>query len=69
MVLGVTCTVFVLIGLIWSMVYFCMDWCSKRKTISKPSTYKLIEDTDDLPPCELRRKKRLVRSRRMYNAC
>lgn len=45
-----------------------MDWCSKRKTIAKPSTYKLIEDTDDLPPCEFRRKKRLLRYRRMY-AC
>lgn len=49
--LGIIITVLAVIGSIWGAVYLCMNGCSKRRLSGKPSTYKLIEDTDDLPPC------------------
>lgn len=51
-VLGVMCGLLLLIASVWGLTYFCLSWCSKRRIISKPTTYKLIEDTDDLPPCK-----------------
>lgn len=49
--LGIMCTVLAVIGLIWGAVYLCVNGCSKRRINGKPSTYKLIENTEDLPPC------------------
>lgn len=51
-VLGVICIILAFFGSMWGLVYLCYTWCSKRRTAAKPTTYKLIEDTDDLPPCK-----------------
>ncbi|KAK9743988.1 hypothetical protein QE152_g8208 [Popillia japonica] len=53
--LGIIITVLAVIGSIWGAVYLCMNGCSKRRLSGKPSTYKLIEDTDDLPPYSSRK--------------
>lgn len=51
-VLGFICGCLVFFGLLWALTCFCMNWCVRRRTVAKPTTYKLIEDTDDLPPCK-----------------
>lgn len=51
-VLGILCCVLLFLGSLWGMVHLCFNWCNKKSSVSKPSTYKLIEDTEDLPPCE-----------------
>lgn len=51
-VLGMVCGVLVFLGTLWGIFYLCYTWCTKRRSITKPTTYKLIEDTEDLPPCE-----------------
>lgn len=52
-VLGMICSVLLFLGILWGMVHLCYSWCSKKRSATKPTTYKLIEDTDDLPPCKL----------------
>ncbi|XP_018324122.1 dyslexia-associated protein KIAA0319-like protein [Agrilus planipennis] len=49
-VLGVICSVVALIGILWGAAYLCFSWCVRRRLNSKPNSYKLIEETDDLPP-------------------
>lgn len=49
-VLGMVCGVLVFLGTLWGIFYLCYTWCTKRRSITKPTTYKLIEDTEDLPP-------------------
>lgn len=51
-VLGMVCGVLVFLGALWGIFYLCYTWCTKRRSMTKPTTYKLIEDTEDLPPCE-----------------
>ncbi|XP_017783427.1 PREDICTED: dyslexia-associated protein KIAA0319-like protein [Nicrophorus vespilloides] len=48
-VLGLICSVIAFIGIIWGLVYLCFSFCS-YKNMHKPQTYKLIEDTEDMPP-------------------
>lgn len=50
-VLGAVCGLITLLGTLWGGIYLCVNWCSKRRMARKPTTYKLIEDTEDLPPC------------------
>ncbi|XP_050298376.1 dyslexia-associated protein KIAA0319-like protein [Anthonomus grandis grandis] len=50
-VLGLICGVLTFFGFTWMLVYVCYRWCHSRHDLSKPTNYKLIEDTDDnLPP-------------------
>lgn len=49
-VLGVICTLVSLVGSLWGAIYLCINGYNKRN--SKPTTYKLIEDNEDLPPCK-----------------
>lgn len=51
-VLGVICSMLILVGTIWGVIFLCISWCSRRRSLNKPTTYKLIEDTDELPPCK-----------------
>lgn len=50
-VLGMICSVLLFLGTLWGIVHLCYTWCSKKSSV-KPMTYKLLEDTEDLPPCE-----------------
>ncbi|KAG5899774.1 hypothetical protein JTB14_006109 [Gonioctena quinquepunctata] len=49
-VLGFVCGVVLFFATLWGLVHLCYTLCSKRGAMSKPTTYKLIEDADDLPP-------------------
>ncbi|KAL3274510.1 hypothetical protein HHI36_015893 [Cryptolaemus montrouzieri] len=49
-VLAVLSAVFLLVGVFWAAVLLCCSLCRRRKNLSKPTNYKLIENTDDLPP-------------------
>lgn len=49
-VLVVLCSLVVKIGLVWGMFYLCCNLCWKRRMRTKPTNYKLIEDSEDLPP-------------------
>ncbi|KAF5285922.1 hypothetical protein FQA39_LY04383 [Lamprigera yunnana] len=49
-VLGAICTIFSILGLVWGVSYLCCNLLIKKRINSKPSTYKLIEDSEDLPP-------------------
>ncbi|XP_023029330.2 dyslexia-associated protein KIAA0319-like protein isoform X1 [Leptinotarsa decemlineata] len=49
-VLGFVCGAIFFLGVLWGIVHLCYSLCSKRGAMSKPTTYKLIEDNDDLPP-------------------
>lgn len=51
-VLGLMCGVLTFFGCTWSLVYICYRWCHSRHDLNQPTNYKLIEDTDDLPPCK-----------------
>lgn len=51
-VLGLVGSVAVIIGTLWAAVYFCINGCFKRTSNGEPGTYKLIEDSDDPPPCK-----------------
>ncbi|KRT81386.1 hypothetical protein AMK59_5285, partial [Oryctes borbonicus] len=52
---GIILTVLAVTGSIWGAIYLCVNGCSKRRLRMKPSTYKLIEDTEDLPPYSSRK--------------
>ncbi|KAJ8979867.1 hypothetical protein NQ317_016051 [Molorchus minor] len=49
-VLGMICSTVATLGALWGTVYLCYTWCTKSTSATKPTTYKLIEDTEDLPP-------------------
>lgn len=51
-VLGAVCGVLLFLGTLWGMVHLCYTFCIKREASTKPTTYKLIGDTDDIPPCK-----------------
>ncbi|KAF5288345.1 hypothetical protein FQR65_LT12080 [Abscondita terminalis] len=48
-VLGVICSVVVILGSVWGVFYLCCSLCSKKRSSLKPPNYKLI-DSEDLPP-------------------
>ncbi|KAL1497900.1 hypothetical protein ABEB36_008782 [Hypothenemus hampei] len=54
-VLGLICGVVTFLGCTWALVYICYKWCYSRHNVNKPTNYKLIEDTDDLPPFSSRK--------------
>nr|CAI5843930.1 unnamed protein product [Callosobruchus analis] len=54
-VLGMICSVLIFIGTLWGLVHLCYTWCNKKQSSSKPTNYKLIEDTEDLPPFSARK--------------
>ncbi|XP_060521492.1 dyslexia-associated protein KIAA0319 homolog [Cylas formicarius] len=54
-VLGLVCGVLTFFGSIWGVAYLCYRWCRRRHDTIKPTNYKLIEDTDDLPPFSSRK--------------
>lgn len=47
-VLGMVCGVLTFLGILWGMVHLCYTFCIKRGTNTKPTTYKLIADTEDV---------------------
>ncbi|KAJ8910157.1 hypothetical protein NQ315_007486 [Exocentrus adspersus] len=49
-VLGMVCGALIFLGAIWGVFYLFYTWCTRRRLTTKPTTYKLIEDTEDLPP-------------------
>ncbi|KAF7265718.1 hypothetical protein GWI33_020801 [Rhynchophorus ferrugineus] len=49
-VLGVICGLLVFLGCTWALVYLCYRLCHSRNDKTKPTNYKLLEDTDDIPP-------------------
>lgn len=51
-VLGTICSVLLFLGTMWGMVHLCYTWCSKKSSVMKPTTYKLIGDMDGLSPCK-----------------
>lgn len=59
-VLGAICVVSAAIAMIWGVVFMCVNWVFKRRSSRKPTTYKLIEDTDDIPACEYELKTNLL---------
>ncbi|XP_072383084.1 dyslexia-associated protein KIAA0319-like protein [Diabrotica undecimpunctata] len=48
-VLGVVCGILLFVGTLWGTVHLCYTFCIKRNRNGKPTTYKLIEDTEDVP--------------------
>ncbi|CAH1180374.1 unnamed protein product [Phaedon cochleariae] len=54
-ILGVMTFVLLFLGSLWGMVHLCQSACAKRESGSKPTSYKLIEDSDDLPPFAARK--------------
>ncbi|KAJ8953581.1 hypothetical protein NQ318_003003 [Aromia moschata] len=52
-VLGMMCGAVIFLSVLWGTVYLCCSWCTRRRSATKPTTYKLIEDTEDLPPFRL----------------
>ncbi|XP_030751271.1 dyslexia-associated protein KIAA0319 homolog [Sitophilus oryzae] len=49
-VLGMICGALSFLGATWALVYLCYRWCHSRHDKVKPTNYKLLEDTDDIPP-------------------
>lgn len=47
-VLGVLCFTLTVAGAIWGLIYLCLNNCSCRSEANKPTSYKLIENTDDV---------------------
>ncbi|XP_066137669.1 dyslexia-associated protein KIAA0319-like protein [Euwallacea fornicatus] len=54
-VLGLICGVLTFLGFSWALMYICYRWCNSRHDLSKPTNYKLLENTDDLPPFSSRK--------------
>ncbi|XP_045475739.1 dyslexia-associated protein KIAA0319 homolog [Harmonia axyridis] len=49
-VLAVLSTIILLTGMLWGTVLLCCNLCKRRKDANKPTNYKLIENSDDIPP-------------------
>lgn len=49
-VLGVILSAIALIAVLASIIFIFYNMCWKRKRMNKPTNYKLIENTEDLPP-------------------
>ncbi|KAK9883051.1 hypothetical protein WA026_001259 [Henosepilachna vigintioctopunctata] len=49
-VLAVISTMVLTVALFWGLLFLCCSLCRKKDSSNKPTNYKLIEDTDDLPP-------------------
>lgn len=54
-VLGLICGVLTFFGCSWALIYLCYRWCHSRHDTNKPTNYKLLEDSDDLPPFSSRK--------------